>query len=137
MIDYALVAPGELTREEVLALYDAIGWSAYTMHPDGLMAAIAGSATVVGARLDAALIGLARVVSDGASVCYLQDLLVHPGHQRSGVGRELVRRVLEPYPHVRQKVLLTDDDPGQKAFYESLGFELVADPLRAFVRFDA
>jgi hypothetical protein len=41
---------------------------------------------------------------------------------------------------VRQKVLLTDDDPGQRAFYESLGFAETHDfdggSLRAFVRFD-
>jgi GNAT superfamily N-acetyltransferase len=125
-----------LSEDELIALYDAVGWNVYTKKPDALLAAIAGSASVVIARENGALIGLARAVSDGASVCYLQDILVHPDRQRSGVGRELVRRILEPYAHVRQKVLLTDDDPAQRSFYESLGFELVADPLRAFVRFD-
>ncbi|MCU1439482.1 MAG: family N-acetyltransferase [Rhodoglobus sp.] len=45
-------------------------------------------------------------------------------------------RALAPCENVRQKVLLTDDEPGQKAFYESLGYQQVSDPLRAFVRFD-
>ena len=44
------------------------------------------------------------------------------------------------YPGVRQKVLLTDDEAGQKAFYESLGFgdtrEVHDGVLHAFVRFD-
>ena len=136
MIEYSDVDGRDLAAHEVIALYDAVGWSAYTKRPDTLLSAIAGSTAVVVARDGGALVGLARIVSDGASICYLQDLLVHPDHQRSGVGRELVRRILEPYGHVRQKVLLTDDDPGQRSFYESLGFELVADPLRAFVRLD-
>jgi len=53
----------------------------------------------------------------------------------------LVRAVLDRYPGVRQKVLLTDDEPGQRAFYESLGFTEIREygpgSLRAFVRFDA
>lgn len=85
--------------------------------------------------------GLARVISDGASICYLQDVLVHPDEQRSGTGRQLVLAALQPYADVRQKVLLTDDEPGQRAFYESLGYAEVREhadgSLRAFVRFDA
>ncbi len=50
---------------------------------------------------------------DGATICYLHDVLVHPEAQRAGVGRALVRAALEPYAAVRQKVLLTDDEPGQ------------------------
>jgi len=88
------------------------------------------------ARDGQVLVGLARVVSDKATICYLQDVLVHPDHQREGVGRQLVELALKPYAHVRQKVLLTDDEPGQKAFYESLGYAQVEGVLRAFARFD-
>ncbi len=42
---------------------------------------------------------------------------------------------------MRQKVLLTDDEPGPRAFYESLGYtevhEYADGTLQAFVRFDA
>ena len=86
------------------------------------------------------LIGLARVVSDGATICYLQDVLVNPSHQGHGVGRALVQATLEPYANVRQKVLLTDDEPAQRRFYESLGYSEATvapgGPLRAFVRLD-
>jgi GNAT superfamily N-acetyltransferase len=75
-------------------------------------------------------------VSDKATVCYLQDILVRPDEQRQGLGRALVGLALAPYAHVRQKVLLTDDEDAQRAFYESLGFSLVEGDLRAFVRFD-
>jgi GNAT superfamily N-acetyltransferase len=80
------------------------------------------------------------VVSDGATIAYLQDVLVHPDHRRTGTGRRLVVAAFEPFAHVRQKVLLTDDEPGQRAFYEALGFteahEHPGAPLRSFVRFD-
>lgn len=109
-------------REELLDLYDAVGWSAYTRHPDVLEQALAGSTTVVTARRGGRLVGLARAISDGATICYVQDILVRPEEQRHGVGRLLVERVLEQYADVRQRVLVTDAEPGQRAFYESLGF---------------
>jgi GNAT superfamily N-acetyltransferase len=125
---------------ELVALYEAVGWSAYTRAPEVLEAAIAGSSYVVVARRGERLIGLARAVSDGATICYLQDVLVRPEEQRCGVGRALVQAVLDRYRTVRQKVLLTDDEPSQRAFYESLGYVEIRDhqqaALRAFVRFD-
>ncbi|NUL44975.1 GNAT family N-acetyltransferase [Cellulosimicrobium funkei] len=129
-----------LSTDEVEALYRKVGWTRYADDVVTLGAALAGSSLVVAARRDGRLIGLARVISDGVTICYLQDVLVHPDVRRVGVGRALVMAALEPYGSVRQKVLLTDDEPGQRAFYESLGYQETRDHgagcLRAFVRFD-
>jgi GNAT superfamily N-acetyltransferase len=95
---------------------------------------------VVTARRGGKLVGLARALSDGATICYLQDVLVDPAEHRRGIGRALVEAVLDRYRAVRQKVLLTDDEAGQRAFYESLGYAEIRDygpgTLRCFVRFD-
>jgi GNAT superfamily N-acetyltransferase len=140
MVEVTPVTWADLKESELVALYSAVGWSAYTADPATLGAAVRGSSFVVAARDGDRLVGLARVVSDDASICYLQDLLVEPEHQREGIGRRLVQAVLDRYPHVRQKVLVTDDDPAQRAFYEALGYREVRDhgngSLRAFVRFD-
>lgn len=122
---------------ETLDLYDAVGWSAYTARPETLERSLLGSRHVVTARRDGALVGLARVVGDGAVIAYLQDVLVHPAAQGQGIGRRLVEEVLAPFDAVRQQVLLTDAEPGQRAFYEALGFVEVHDHdpgLRSFVR---
>jgi GNAT superfamily N-acetyltransferase len=139
-VDYVVEPVTEVAGGELVELYEAVGWSAYPKAPEVLRAAVAGSSFVVAARRGGRLIGLARAVSDGATVCYLQDVLVRPEEQRGGVGRALVQAVLDRYREVRQKVLLTDDEPGQRAFYESLGYTEIRDfgsgTLRAFVRFD-
>lgn len=126
------------TREELLGLYDAVGWSGYTTDPDTLETAVEGSSRVVTARYGGELLGLARVISDGATIAYLQDVLVRPELQREGVGRALVSAALEPFEQCRQKVLLTDDEPRQRAFYESLGWTEIREHqdgrLRAFVQ---
>lgn len=125
----------------VVEVYRSVGWNTYADAPDVLQAALAGSSRVVTAHCAGTLVGLARVISDGATICYLQDVLVRPDAQRAGIGRRLVEAALAPYASVRQKVLLTDDEPAQRAFYESLGFSETGDysagTLRAFVRFDA
>lgn len=124
--------------DELVALYDAVGWSAYTRDPEALTASIAGSHSVLTARdAPGRLLGLVRTVSDGVTIVYVQDLLVVPTAHRSGIGGALLDAVLDRSADVRQTVLLTDDEPGQRAFYESRGFVEVHDvepqPLRSFV----
>ena len=67
----------------------------------------------------------------------MQDVLVRPEWQRTGVGRWLMDEVFAPYMHVRQQVLMTDDEPRQRAFYEALGFAEIRDlenETRVFMR---
>jgi GNAT superfamily N-acetyltransferase len=111
----------EVDRAEALSLYDSVGWTAYTRDPDALCRAIAAAHRVVTARDDeATLIGLVRTISDGVTICYVQDLLVRPDHQRTGIGRALLDRVLHEYRAVRQLVLMTDHD-GPRDFYAGAG----------------
>lgn len=128
-----------LPFEQVLELYAAVGWTAYVREPETIRAALRGSSFVAGGFLSGRLVGLVRAVSDDATISYVQDVLVHPQAQRHGVGAALMAAVAARYAHVRQHVLLTDDEPGQRAFYESLGYAEIRDfgegTLRAFVRF--
>ena len=123
---------------ELFELYRSVGWTAYTQDLVSLHSSVLSSAHVVSARRGGELIGLARVISDFGAIVYLQDVLVRPDHQRRGVGRQLVTRALTPFKGVRQKVLLTDTGPGQKHFYESLGFGEASasggSDVRAFVQ---
>ena len=122
--------------DDLLDLYESVGWSAYTSDPDGLARAIEGSTYVVTARHEGTLIGLARVLSDDVSILYLQDILVRPDWQRHGVGKALLLHCLDRYRHVRTKVLMTDDEDRQHAFYRAMGFQLAVEveALHVFVR---
>ena len=92
------------------------------------------------AKVDTELLGVVRVVSDDASIVYVQDIVVHPNARRKGVGRAMLNAVLHRYRHVRQKVLLTDDRPEQLAFCTALNFKNARDLkrtlLNAFVHMD-
>jgi len=140
MSKFTVLAGGPVSDSEVLALYESVGWGAYTREPKVLAAAVRGSSFVVTARnAGGGLIGMARAISDDATICYLQDILVDPAFQRSGAGRGLLEAVRTRYQHVRQFVLITDNEPGQRSFYEALGFTEGSDfrpePVRVFAQF--
>ena len=94
--------------EEVLPLYAAVGWTNYTENPDMLRRAFENSLLVLAAREGERLLGILRCVGDGASVVFLQDLLVYPERQRQGVGTALFQTMLGRFPAVYQLELLTD-----------------------------
>ena len=112
----------QLNQADVLALYQAVGWSMYTRDPKKLERAIAQSLSVLGAYDGDQLVGLIRAVGDGETILFIQDLLVLPSYQRQGIGRQLVNALVDQFPQVRQRVLLTDDQPQTRAFYENIGF---------------
>lgn len=109
-------------EKEILKLYSSVGWTAYTDEPQVLKQGFQNSLLVLAAYEGEELLGIIRVVGDGVTVVFIQDLLVLPEKQRNGVGTALVKAVLERYPVVRQIELTTDQTPETAAFYESLGF---------------
>ena len=112
----------EYREEEILRLYSAVGWTAYTDNPGALEQGFRHSLLVLAAYEGDELIGLIRAVGDGATIVFIQDLLVDPAYQRQGIATALVRAVLVRYPEVRQVELVTDNTPKTIAFYKSLGF---------------
>ena len=105
---------------EILGLYASVGWTAYTEQPESLRRGFEASLLVLAAYEDGALVGLIRVVGDGQTIVFVQDILVHPSCQRRGIGTALLKEVLKRYSHVRQIELTTDDTPKTRAFYESV-----------------
>ncbi len=135
MIDY--IENDVPSAIELRDLYESVGWDRYAPTPQALHDGVANSTFVVTARDGEDLVGLARGLSDDVSIFYLQDILVRPTHQQRGVGKRLLRICLERFSHVRQKVLLTDDEERQHRLYRSVGYEdiegLTEANLHAFV----
>ena len=104
-------------------LYRDAGWHAYLKDLPRLMKAFSKSLLVVSAWDNDKLIGIIRVVGDGLTILYIQDILVHSAYKRMGVGLCLLRNVMERFCDIRQIVLLTDDNTETRGFYESNGFQ--------------
>ncbi len=109
-------------EEEILRLYNAVGWTAYTENMPALREGFKNSMLVLAAYDGEELLGLIRAVGDGATIVFVQDILVFPDKQRQGIGTALLKAILDRYPDVRQIELATDNTPKTVAFYRSMGF---------------
>ena len=117
----------EYNEAEILGLYASVGWTAYTDDPAALRNGFANSLLTLAAYEEAALAGLIRVVGDGHTIVFVQDILVRPQFQRRGIGSVLLQAVLNRYAGVRQIELFTDDTPETAAFYRSMGFRALTE----------
>jgi|LGVF01.2.fsa_nt_gb ribosomal protein S18 acetylase RimI-like enzyme len=110
-------------EEEVLKLYNSVQWANYTENPNMLKAAYENSLYILGAYDNDDLVGVIRVIGDGHSIIYIQDIIVRPDYQRYGIGSKLLSSALSTYSHVYQKILLTENEEKTVKFYESVGFK--------------
>lgn len=78
----------EYRAEEILPLYAAVGWTAYTDEPSVLERGFRNSLLVLAAYEDGAPVGIVRAVGDGATVVFVQDT---SWSVRTGSGRGSAR----------------------------------------------
>ena len=109
-------------EEEISRLYNAVGWTAYTENMPALREGFKNSMLVLAAYDGEELFGIIRTVGDGATIVFVQDILVFPDKQRQGIGTALLKEILNRYPNVRQIELATDNTAKTVGFYKSMGF---------------
>jgi len=96
---------------------------------DTVAQACANSLCSVARDETGALVGFARAVTDRAVFAWLCDVIVAPGHRGKGIGRGLVRALMEcpEMQTVRRWMLGTADAHG---VYSELGFRPLKAPER-------
>lgn len=108
---------------EILSLYQAVGWTNYSEHPEMLQKALAGTLyTLTATNEKNELVGILRAVGDGSSLIFIQDIIVLPTYWRQGIGSRLLQQTLNDFKEVYMIQLLTDDREQKIAFYEKNGF---------------
>lgn len=116
----------QYNAQELLPLYQSVGWNTYFNHPEQLKQAFDHSLYILGAFSQQRLVGLLRAVGDSVSVILIQDILVRPEYQRQGIGTKLMARLFSCCRNVRQIHVITDDQPGTVGFYTAVGFVPIA-----------
>ena len=112
--------------DDVLHLYQAVGWTNYTNQLKMLAQALTHSLAIYLARDGEKIVGLVRLIGDGFSSVFVQDLIVLPSYQRQGIGSTLMKQALSDYKDTYQIQLATDESEKTLAFYRSLGFETLS-----------
>lgn len=118
-------------------LYNSVEWYAYTKSNDKMSKILDNSLYWYACWDHDKLVGLIRLVGDGVSIIYIQDILVHPDYQRQSIGSNLIKHVMDKYKDIRQLVLLTDSEEKTLNFYKSHGLVPASDThATAFVRYN-
>jgi GNAT superfamily N-acetyltransferase len=114
----------EAPEEEIVNLYKAGGW--WTESPEARAAIprmLTGSYCVMGARDESGkLVGMGRVISDGFSDAYIQDVVVLTHLRGKGIGAEIIKRLSRHCVENGITWVGLIAEPGVDAFYERLGF---------------
>ena len=114
--------------EEIVTLYKSAGW--WQESPEAreiIPPMIRGSFCFMVARsIEGEIVGMARVISDGFSDAYIQDVTVLERYRGQGIGRELVRRLAQFCVNRKIGWIGLVAEPGTQGLYEELGFRPLA-----------
>jgi len=109
----------------LIALYKAAGWWHESAHDRRILPKTVKNsfAFAVATNDDGEIIGTGRVISDGCSDGYIQDVTVLPAYRGYGIGRGLIDLLAK---HCIKKKLVWVGlvaEPGTYPFYRKLGFK--------------
>ena len=121
-----IIKETSISIDDVLPLYQAVGWTNYTNQPQMLAQALTYSLAIYLARDGEKIVGLVRLIGDGFSSVFVQDLIVLPTYQRQGIGSTLMKQALSDYKDTYQIQLATEESEKTLGFYRSLGFETLS-----------
>ena len=112
-----------ITAEEYMNLREAVGWTLFPL--EEAQAGIDNS-FVYCIRDSKKPVAMGRLVTDHGYVVYIADVIVDPGYQGQGLGRELMEALLA---HIRSqmkpgyKIMVSLlSAKGKEGFYEKFGF---------------
>jgi len=114
-------------EDEIADLYRAGGWWKDEYRPEDLRHLIRGSFAfaVASDTKTGKAIGMGRVLSDGVSDAYIQDLVVLPEYRASGVGSAIVSSLVKKCKDRGITWLALIAEPGSESFYIPLGFQVM------------
>ncbi|MVX64820.1 GNAT family N-acetyltransferase [Clostridium chromiireducens] len=115
-----------LTVEQFCDLQEAVGFG--RPNHEQIEKAIKNSIYSISVNVDGEVVGMGRLVGDGARIFYIQDVFIKPKYQRKGIGRLIVEKLLE---YIKSNSLINSNimvglmaAKGKEEFYQKLGFRI-------------
>ncbi|WP_397334358.1 GNAT family N-acetyltransferase [Paenibacillus glycanilyticus] len=106
-------------------LWEAVGWG--NIHIEMSEQSLAGSLHGVVVKSNGEVVGMGRIVGDGAMYFYIQDVAIAPEHQKHGLGKLIVECLLDYIKERRHENGLAFvglfASRGNDKFYEQFGFK--------------
>ena len=113
-----------LTAKDFLKLRESAGWGGSPEYQ--IEAGLKKSLFTVAAVSEEEIIGMGRLVGDGANICYIQDVIVCPEYQGKGVGTAIMEKLIAfikangfADTHITVGLFAAK---GKESFYQKFGF---------------
>ena len=128
----------EWNVDEIAHLYRAGGWWKEEYNPGELPRLIRGSFLFVVAvdPETGHAVGMGRVLSDGVSDGYIQDLVVLPEYRKSGIGTRIVSALVKKCVESGISWIGLIAEPGAENFYLPFGFHPMEGSIPLLYRSD-
>ncbi|OIK14272.1 GNAT family N-acetyltransferase [Bacillus sp. MUM 116] len=119
-IDYTAEAPGNF--EELLNLYESLGWNSLKLTVNDLERMCKQSWYAVYAFDEKQLVGMGRVISDGVITAIICGVCELPSYQSQGIGKEILNRIIN---HCEQNKVIPQlmCVESLESYYKDLGFK--------------
>lgn len=120
--------------DQIITLYRQAGWwTSPEADPDAdrdhVRRMITGSHCFLIAMENDDMVGMGRVISDGESDAYLQDITVKTTCRKKGIGTRIVKRLVERIEADGLKWIGLIAERNTHAFYERIGFKKMPDSI--------
>ena len=112
---------------EIVDLYKAAGWWKDSYEASHLPLLMKGSFIFVLAvdNKTEKAVGMGRVISDGISDGYIQDVVVLPAYRKKGIGKAIIKELITFCQSKGVNWVALISEPGQSDFYKPLGFNIM------------
>ena len=99
--------------------------------------ALAGGLVNVSALYNGNLVGMGRLVGDGAMYWYLQEIIILPEYQLQGIGTKIVNYLVDyAVSHSGAGRITTIGGvsaKGKEGFYQKLGFDIIPNGIKKMI----
>jgi GNAT superfamily N-acetyltransferase len=129
--DISVVIVTAWDAEEIAALYRSAGWWDTDLDPETVFPALFRGSFAVAVAHDKnnRAVGMGRVISDGVSDAYLQDVTVAPEYRGLGIGTRIIALLVNTCLCAGVGWIALVAEPGAHTFYEHLGFTVMKDHI--------
>jgi ribosomal protein S18 acetylase RimI-like enzyme len=113
------------SEDDIVELYRVGGWWKDSYDKSVIKFIIKNSfcfAVVVDKKTKKA-VGMGRVLSDGISDGYIQDLVILPEYRKKGIGKKLTKVLVDCCKSKGVNWIALISEPNQEEFYKKIGFK--------------
>ena len=114
----------KLTAQEFVYLTEVVGWGSPNIKQ--IEIALKNTIYSISVEMNGKIIGMGRIIGDGARIFYIQDIVIHPDYQRIGIGTQIMEKLLnyiENLPFSSHNIMVgLMSAKGKEGFYERFGF---------------